>query len=247
MNRTTAVLSFRAQERLRLVAQIERWTQLPLTLLSIMALPVYIGPFIWQESAQEFRVFVGLGSFIWLAFVTDFGLRFVLIVDKRAFLRSNWVELLIVVVPFLRPFGVLLLILYGSKTFQGIRQAFGLRSLLTYATALVVVSSMVIRSVEIGHSATLHSFGDALWWSMETITTVGYGDIVPVTAIGRIVASILMVGGISLYGALTANLASWMTHWGHAEEDRNRSELEDIRRELQALRQEIASLRSDSK
>jgi len=58
-------------------------------------------------------------------------------------------------------------------------------------------------------NATITNFGDAVWWALSTITTVGYGDMYPITTEGRIVAGTLMVGGIALLGVITASFASW--------------------------------------
>ena len=57
--------------------------------------------------------------------------------------------------------------------------------------------------------ATIHNYGDALWWALVTVTTVGYGDKFPLTAGGRGVAVVLMLTGIGLIGALTATVASF--------------------------------------
>jgi voltage-gated potassium channel len=53
------------------------------------------------------------------------------------------------------------------------------------------------------------TFPDALWWAATTVTTVGYGDRYPVTAVGRLVATGLMVVGIALLGVITASVAAW--------------------------------------
>lgn len=58
--------------------------------------------------------------------------------------------------------------------------------------------------------SNLTSFGDAVWWAMTTITTVGYGDHYPVTVLGRCVAAGLMIGGVAVLGVVTAAVASWM-------------------------------------
>jgi voltage-gated potassium channel len=57
--------------------------------------------------------------------------------------------------------------------------------------------------------ATMTGYGDAVWWAFTTITTVGYGDQYPVTGPGRLVAVLLMLGGIALLGVVTAAVASW--------------------------------------
>jgi voltage-gated potassium channel len=57
--------------------------------------------------------------------------------------------------------------------------------------------------------ATITTFPDAVWWTLTTISTVGYGDRYPVTVEGRVVAAALMVAGIALLGVVTASIASW--------------------------------------
>jgi voltage-gated potassium channel len=58
--------------------------------------------------------------------------------------------------------------------------------------------------------AKITTFGDALWWACTTVTTVGYGDLFPVTATGRSIAVRLMLGGIALIGTVTASVAAWL-------------------------------------
>jgi voltage-gated potassium channel len=61
------------------------------------------------------------------------------------------------------------------------------------------------------HTAGSHitNLGDALWWAATTVTTVGYGDTVPITGTGKLIAAALMLVGISLVGAVTATIAAW--------------------------------------
>ena len=59
-------------------------------------------------------------------------------------------------------------------------------------------------------NATITDFGKALWWSFVTVTTVGYGDLSPVTWQGKCIAVGLMITGIALIGVVTATLASWI-------------------------------------
>ena len=58
-------------------------------------------------------------------------------------------------------------------------------------------------------ASTIHGFGDSLWWAFTTVSTVGYGDSYPVTTAGRLVAAALMIVGVSLFGVVTASLATY--------------------------------------
>jgi voltage-gated potassium channel len=90
-------------------------------------------------------------------------------------------------------------------------------------------------------NGSIDSFGTATWWAFVTITSVGYGDTVPVTAEGRIVAVFLMILGISLFGFITANIAAYMVeHQGRTSLDDVMTKLEGVERELTELRKELA-------
>jgi voltage-gated potassium channel len=77
-----------------------------------------------------------------------------------------------------------------------------------YSLVLMACAALVIRATEPAESG-FDSYGDALWWSMVTFTTVGYGDLFPVTAAGRLAAVMLMLGGVALIGALAGSLGSF--------------------------------------
>ncbi|TDC59559.1 potassium channel family protein, partial [Streptomyces hainanensis] len=83
------------------------------------------------------------------------------------------------------------------------------------AAPLVLVASMLLGAflvmvAEHGAAhANLTSYGDSLWWTVETATTVGYGEFYPVTFWGRVVAVVVMVVGITTFGAITAAIAAW--------------------------------------
>ena len=72
-----------------------------------------------------------------------------------------------------------------------------------------VASLAVLDAERHAPDASITTFGEAVWWTITTISTVGYGDRYPVTAEGRLVAASLMVAGIALLGVVTASLASW--------------------------------------
>lgn len=85
-----------------------------------------------------------------------------------------------------------------------------------YSGVLMACAALVVQATEPAASG-FGSHGDALWWSMVTFTTVGYGDLFPVTTAGRIVAVMLMLGGVALIGALAGSLGSFFTQVDDAD------------------------------
>jgi voltage-gated potassium channel len=81
--------------------------------------------------------------------------------------------------------------------------------LLAVLMILFVCAGLELAFERHAHGANIHNFGDALWWAVVTVTTVGYGDTYPVTSGGRGVAVVLMLVGIGLIGVLTATVASF--------------------------------------
>jgi voltage-gated potassium channel len=78
-------------------------------------------------------------------------------------------------------------------------------TILVLATLLVLVAGVLVRIVE---PDTFTSLGLSYWWAVTTVTTVGYGDIVPEDPAGRIVASMLMLTGLALIPTLTSVIVS---------------------------------------
>jgi voltage-gated potassium channel len=109
---------------------------------------------------------------------------------------------------------------------------------------LIYVASLAVFDKErYQPGATINSFGKAIWWSITTVTTVGYGDVYPVTNTGRVIAVFLMIGGISLVGVVTASLASWIiqrvSETETAVQAATAAHIDELRREIRELTQEL--------
>ncbi|MBC2900550.1 potassium channel family protein [Streptomyces cupreus] len=86
---------------------------------------------------------------------------------------------------------------------------------------VMLAGSWAVVAAEQGaRGANLTSYPKALWWSIETATTVGYGDFYPVTFWGRVIAAVVMAVGITTYGMVTAALATWFV--GREQKRRHR-------------------------
>lgn len=102
-----------------------------------------------------------------------------------------------------------------------------------FAVLLLVVGSLSILQVETAPEANIKTADDALWWSMTTITTVGYGDRYPVSAEGRMIAAILMCAGVGLFGTFSGFLAAWFVTPATRDEY---DEINLLRKEVQEIK-----------
>lgn len=179
--------------------RFERQTALPMLVLSLAIVPLLIVPLAFELSDRVESTIVAVDWIIWGVFALEYGIRLYLAPRKGAFVRSNKVDLVVIVLPFLRPLRVVrsaralrLLRAARAATFLGRALDAG-REVLTrhklhYAllvTALVVVAGAgLVYTFEQGApEAHIESFADALWWGITTVTTVGYGDTFPTTPI----------------------------------------------------------------
>lgn len=101
---------------------------------------------------------------------------------------------------------------------------------------LVVFSSAAILHFESSPQANIRTPEDAIWWSVVTITTVGYGDRYPLSTEGRLVAALLMTAGVGLFGTFSGFVAAWFLR-GPSMQGSERSEIEQLAREVRELRQ----------
>jgi voltage-gated potassium channel len=205
-------------------------------------IPLLVGPMLWELSPQEESTFLALDYFVWGIFTIDLIIKVAMSPHRLNYLRRHWLEVLVVVVPFFRPLRILRIFIFGSRAWVGVRRLVSVDFLLIYGIGLVIIAATVVASVEGGEGASIQSFADALWWAVVTITTVGYGDMVPITLAGRAVAFILMLGGIAFFSGVTANLASYLVK----SHDTEKQVMSQLVKEMEGLRQELAKLRADS-
>lgn len=228
-----------ASHREALLHRVERITELPLLILAFAMIPLLVGPFLWSLSPPEEAIFIALDMFIWAVFAVDLGVKVTIAPHRLAYLRRHWLEVLIVVVPFFRPLRLVRIFIFGSRAWVGMRRLVNIDFIVVYGIGLVIIAATVVASVESVENASIQSFPDALWWAVVTITTVGYGDMVPVTAAGRAVGFVLMFGGIAFFSGLTANLASFLVRG----EDPYRKNLSKLITEVESLRRELIKYR----
>jgi voltage-gated potassium channel len=195
----------------------EKYTTLPFIFLSFIFLLGYSVLILDDEvftRGLDKIILIAL-TLIWLTFIIDYFVRLTLSTNKRIYFKRNVIDLISMAIPFIRPF-LLLMYLSRLRFFRG-RQGSSVRArLIAYAASfalmyIYVLSLAVYAAERDAVGATITNYGDSVWWAIETITTVGYGDMIPVTVMGRIYASLLMLGGVVIVGATTATVISYLS------------------------------------
>ena len=232
------------------VEDYERRSASFMVALAFAFLGLYATQVLWRSIPSTMSTIVEALQFaIWAVFILDFAYRIVLAPRRWRYVLSHPLDILTLVLPMLRPLRALrifaaarVLIERGAFVSYGrVATAIG-----ATATFIVLVGALVVLDFERGApDSSIQTFGQAVWWGIVTITTVGYGDLSPVTGGGQAAAAAMMVVGISLIGAVTASFAAWFTQRVQgAQSDVNREildQLAEVREELAALRAQMGA------
>ncbi|MFM7060173.1 MAG: potassium channel family protein [Actinomycetes bacterium] len=198
-----------ARRARRLATWAARTTR-PLDLLAMVFLVAVFLRWLLADRPRDVGVWnlaLYLGYAVWAAFIVDYFVRLALSVPRSVFVRTHKLDLLMVLVPFLRILRVLIIIVRSIRRIPTERVA---ASMVGIAGAVVTLGALVVwRYESVAPGSNIRTIGQAYWWAIVTTTTVGYGDEYPITWQGRIVASVMMLVGVGLIGTVSASVASW--------------------------------------
>jgi voltage-gated potassium channel len=233
------------------VEQCERHAEWPLAALALVFLADYSVEVLTRPRGYESQVLFAVTWIVWGLFALDYLARLFLANDPPRWFLRHLFELAIVALPLLRPLRLLRLILLIEALQKAIGKAFPGRIAIYTAsgiTLLIYSAALAIFETERDQpGATINSFGKAVWWSITTVTTVGYGDCYPVTNSGRVIAVLLMIGGISLVGVVTASLATWIIQRVSEAETASQAatvaHIDELREEIRELMAELRESR----
>ncbi len=199
----------------------------------------------WKHACQV----VEFGS--WIVFLVDYLVRVWAAPNRRRYFTKHLLDLVIVALPALRPLRLMRLVILfrvlNRKAAASLRGRVPLYVTVSALTLVVCGALAVLDAERHAAGSNINSFGDALWWAVVTVTTVGYGDHFPVTLQGRCVAAGLMIGGVALIGVVTASFAAWFIDRVRDDEEAAQAatqrDLELIAVRLEALTEEVRALR----
>lgn len=189
----------------------EVWSTIPLAALGLVYLAAYSIQVVNKENTRLVEQLEIVSQVIWVVFALDVLFRFITASSFKIFIKKSWLEILTLTLPFLRVFRVFrsVLAIRGMKGFfQNRINASGAYVLLLVPLTWFTGAVAVLDAESTNPNALITNLREALWWSLSTITTVGYGDRYPTTVEGELVAGVLMITGIALFSAGAGIFAS---------------------------------------
>jgi len=236
----------------------EKFFEVPVMISVLMLIPVLIIEYS-QQSLDSVALYLNWG--IWVVFLLEYVVLFYFADDKIKFIKSHKIELIIVIFSFpivpeglastgflrfarlprllnaLRFFRLAALLSRFGTTVKAIFNSKGLR-FIVYATIAIVLFFGFLFYIS---EPDVQSYSDGLWWALVTITTVGYGDITPLTNLGRIIASSLMIMGIGFIATITAAVSSYFISSFNDKE----ITINELGQKLDKLENEIKNLKKE--
>ena len=192
---------------------------------------------------------------IWTFFIVETVLLTILVNDKARYLKTNWLNLVIILggipvlwgfTPYASTLRILRLLLFISlllqlsETVRAILSRNNLGPTLMISFFIIMIAGYLIA----GMDPNIESPIDGIWWAWVTVTTVGYGDIVPTSLEGRIFASLLILMGIGLFAMLTAAFSAFFISTQSDLHDDEINHFEKISKKLDRIEQRLTELES---
>ena len=153
----------------------------------------------------------------WAVFGIDYLARLALSRRRLRFVRTRWLDLVVLALPLLRPLRVV-------QTYARAQERLGHVPRWTLEARVIVYTGLTTTLLGFGASlavyqverrapgANILTYGDSVWWASSTLTGVGYGDVFPVTALGRVIGVGLMLTGLGLLGSVMGTFSSWLVN-----------------------------------
>lgn len=237
----------------------EQFFQVPVMVSVLMLIPVLIIEYT-QQNLNSLAIYLNWG--IWLVFLFEYTILLYFVEDKIDFIKTHKLELFIIIFSFpivpeglassgflrfarlprllnsLRFFRLAALLGRFGTTVKSIFNSKGLRFIVYTTIGLVLFFGFLFYISE----PHVETYSDGLWWALVTITTVGYGDITPISTLGRIIAGALMVMGIGFIATITAAVSSYFISSFNGNEvtiNDLGEKLDKIEKELNILKKEI--------
>ncbi len=251
-------------QRWKTLRQLDSWLDTPMMVLSA----IWVVIVLVELTTGGSTLLTTLGTVIWIIFLVEFALRFVLAPKKIPFLKTNWLTAIALLAPALRLFAIFRF-LRAASALRGFRlvrivgtanrsmnalrrtlerRKFGYVAVLTLLVVGLGAAGMLSFEPASQVQGGFTSYGDALWWTAMLLTSIG-SQYWPVTAEGRVLTVLLSLYGFATFGYITATFASYFVGRDAEKKDgpvAGAGELQQLTKEVRALRAEIERSRPAS-
>lgn len=210
------------RQELRLEHLLEPW----MVAATLLLVPVLVAPVAFELSPVALRALELVKVFVWLMFYGEMFAKLAVSVDRLRTLRRNWLLIIILASPLLVPLRVIRIVRLVS-IMRVLRLQSALRYMkprmqklvLSFEETILVVGIFVLCAgflmwqVELKNGGAITTYDDAMWWAIITITTVGYGDIVPATIEGKVIGAVVSLVGIVMFMVLVARATAYFVEY----------------------------------
>ena len=227
------------------LAAWEERTSTPMFVASVLYLLAFAAPIMSTRIQEPYDGYLNIIQMIlWGLFAADYCIRLYLAPRRLYFITHNLMNLAIVLLPAWRIVSFLAMIhLTTNRQYKRLSEL--AVKLFGYTAIFIIMFALAIYSVESSEpGAMIRDLPTAYWWTFTTLATVGYGDVYPVTGIGRVIAVVVMLYGVGMVAVATGALASWIIEkiGGREEQEypATKADVDDLRQEISELRALLA-------
>lgn len=227
------------------LAAWEERSSRPMFVASVLYLLAFAAPIMSTRIQEPYDGYLNILQLIlWGLFAADYCIRLYLAPRRLYFITHNLMNLAIVLLPAWRIVSFLAMI-YMTANRQYKRLSELAVKLFGYTAIFIIMFALAIYSVESSEpGAMIRDLPTAYWWTFTTLATVGYGDVYPITGIGRVIAVVVMLYGVGMVAVATGALASWIIEkiGGREEQEypATKADVDDLRQEISELRALLA-------
>lgn len=239
---------FRTLSKYRGEKNLAAWedrTSTPMFVASVLYLLAFAAPIMSTRIQEPYDGYLNIIQMIlWGLFAADYCIRLYLAPRRLYFITHNLMNLAIVLLPAWRIVSFLAMIhLTTNRQYKRLSEL--AVKLFGYTAIFIIMFALAIYSVESSEPGTMiRDLPTAYWWTFTTLATVGYGDVYPVTGIGRVIAVVVMLYGVGMVAVATGALASWIIEkiGGREEQEypATKADVDDLRQEISELRALLA-------
>ena len=227
------------------LAEWEERSSRPMFVASVLYLLAFAAPIMSTRIQEPYDGYLNIIQMIlWGLFAADYCIRLYLAPRRLYFITHNLMNLAIVLLPAWRIVSFLAMIhLTTNRQYKRLSEL--AVKLFGYTAIFIIMFALAIYSVESSEpGAMIRDLPTAYWWTFTTLATVGYGDVYPVTGIGRVIAVVVMLYGVGMVAVATGALASWIIEkiGGREEQEypATKADVDDLRQEISELRALLA-------